>query len=172
MITAKITLTDVGADTGPLFNLYSDANSYSAAFATNITKLELINGYSSDVVPDGTAIIKVQSVDNTLCPGFVLLEIPGITTTTTSSSTVFPGYYTYYFSVGRSSSFQSCGETPPFDNTFYSDSIALDLDSVLYTNSSLTTPVAGGNQWFFLGSDFISYQVNNSGVIVDFFNCL
>jgi hypothetical protein len=92
--------------------------------------------------------------------------------TTTTTTTPSPGYYTYYFSVGRTSSFQACGETPPFDNTFYSDSITLDLGSVLYTNSTLVTPVGGGDQWFFLGSDFIAYQVDNSGVIIDFFNCV
>lgn len=79
---------------------------------------------------------------------------------------------TYHFSnPGRNSSSLACAFTT-FTNTFYSDSIALDLDSVLYTNSSLTTRVAGGDQWFQDGAEGTAYQINNSGVIIDFYNCI
>ena len=151
MITAKITLTDVGADTGPLFNLYSDANSYSAAFATNITKLELINGYSSDVVPDGTAIIKVQSVDNTLCPGFVLLEIPGITTTTSTSSTT------------TTSSTTACVNCSPHNVTIGSQIwTGCNLDVTTYSDGTVIPQVTDPTAWANLTTGAWCYYNNDT----------
>lgn len=82
-MTVIITLTTSGADTGP-FNLFSDADGYTSAFALGISKAELLIGYPSDLVPDGTTTIRVQSV-NSLCTNFIDL-LTGITTTTTSSS--------------------------------------------------------------------------------------
>ena len=95
--------------------------------------------------------------------------------TTTTTTTAAPTVYTYYFSVGRTSSLQACGETIPYDNIFYSDSIALDLTSILYTNPSLITPVNGGGQWFKDLDSEVAYQISTSptpGEIVDFFNCV
>jgi uncharacterized protein (TIGR02145 family) len=82
-MTVIITLTTAGADTGP-FNLFSDADGYTSAFALGISKAELEAGYPSDLVPDGTTTVKIQSV-NSLCNNFILLPT-GITTTTTSST--------------------------------------------------------------------------------------
>jgi hypothetical protein len=56
-----ITLTVAGADTGP-FNLYSDVDGFSSAFATNIDKADLLAGYTSYVVPDGTTDIRAMSM--------------------------------------------------------------------------------------------------------------
>ncbi|MCI4437655.1 MAG: hypothetical protein JHC33_12685 [Ignisphaera sp.] len=81
-MTVIITLTTAGADTGP-FNLFSDANEYTIAFAIGVTKAELEAGYPSDLVPDGTTTIKVQSV-NSLCNNFADLPT-GITTTTSTT---------------------------------------------------------------------------------------
>lgn len=83
-MTVIITLTTAGADTGP-FNLFSDANGYTIAFAIGVTKAELETGYPSDLVPDGTTTIKITSI-NSLCSNSIYLPT-GITTTTTSSST-------------------------------------------------------------------------------------
>lgn len=82
-MTVIITLTTAGADTGP-FNLFSDADGYTSAFALGVSKIALEAGYPSDLVPDGTTTIRVQSV-NSLCNNFILLPT-GITTTTTSST--------------------------------------------------------------------------------------
>jgi hypothetical protein len=59
--SAVITLTGtVGADAGP-FNLYSNTDSYVTAFATGISKADLLAGYTSNVVPDLTSVVRVTS---------------------------------------------------------------------------------------------------------------
>jgi len=83
MITVSITLTIAGADTGPTFNLYSNTDGYTTAFATGVSKASLVAGYISTVVPDGTTIIRVSSPG--VCQTYVDLSV--ITTTTTTSST-------------------------------------------------------------------------------------
>lgn len=83
-MTVLITLTTAGADTGP-FNLFSDANGYTSAFALGVSKLDLEAGYPSNVVPDETTTIKVQSV-NSLCNNFILLPTGIVTTTTTTTA--------------------------------------------------------------------------------------
>jgi len=83
MITVSITLTIAGTDTGPTFNLYSNADGYTTAFATGVSKAALQAGYISTVVPDATTIIRVSSPGT--CNTSVDLSV--ITTTTTSTST-------------------------------------------------------------------------------------
>lgn len=60
--SAIITLASAGADAGP-FDLYSDATipAYGTAFETGISKADLLLGYISSVVPDGTAVVRVTS---------------------------------------------------------------------------------------------------------------
>jgi hypothetical protein len=81
--TVLITLTLAGTDTGP-FDLYSDVDGYVSAFETGVSKVSLVGGYVSVLVPDGTTIIRVKSTG--LCPNYIDLAISGITTTTTTSS--------------------------------------------------------------------------------------
>lgn len=83
MITVLITLTTAGVDTGP-FNLFSNVDGYTSAFDSNVPKNLLELGYPSDVVPDDTTIIRVQSV-NSLCNNYVNLPT-GITTTSTTTT--------------------------------------------------------------------------------------
>jgi hypothetical protein len=73
----------VGGDAGP-FNLYSDTDGYVTPFATNISASALIAGYTVTNVPDGTTIIKVQSVG--VCTNFVNVQVNVLPTTTTTSS--------------------------------------------------------------------------------------
>jgi len=82
MITVSITLTIAGADTGPTFNLYSNVDGYTTAFATGVSKAALQAGYISTVVPDGTTTIRVSSPGT--CNTSVDLNV--ITTTTTTST--------------------------------------------------------------------------------------
>lgn len=79
-MTVFITLTTAGADSGP-FNLYSDVDGYVSAFETNVPKLDLIGGYTSSLVPDGTTIVRVQST-SILCNNYV--DIPCTPATTTA----------------------------------------------------------------------------------------
>ena len=84
-MTVLVTLTLAGADTGP-FNLYSDADGFSTALASGISKAALEAGYSLTGVPDDATIIRTQSQGT--CTNFIDMFISGtITTTTTTSST-------------------------------------------------------------------------------------
>lgn len=83
-MTVLITLVlPVGGDAGP-FNLYSNIDGYITPFATNISASALIAGYTATNVPDGTTIIKVQSVG--VCTNFVNVQVNVLPTTTTTSS--------------------------------------------------------------------------------------
>ena len=79
-----ITLTSAGSNTGP-FNLYSDVDGFVSAFETGVSKAALLAGYTTSLVPNGTTIIRVVSV-NDLCTDFVDIVISGECTTTTTTT--------------------------------------------------------------------------------------
>lgn len=81
-MTILITLTIAGTDTGP-FNLYSNLDGYTSAFEVGVAKIDLVAGYISGVVPDGTTIIKVVS-DNPICTNDIDIPLTLTTTTTTT----------------------------------------------------------------------------------------
>lgn len=78
-----ITLTIVGTDAGP-FDLFSDVDGYTSAFAVGVSKATMLAGYTA-VVLDGTTTIKVQSVSG--CVNYIILLVNTTTTTSSSSST-------------------------------------------------------------------------------------
>lgn len=78
-----ITLTTAGTDTGP-FNLYSDVDGYISAFEMGVPKIDLVAGYTSYVVPDGTTMVRIMSAG--ACTNYI--DLPARTTTTTT--TCFP----------------------------------------------------------------------------------
>ncbi len=86
-----------GTDTST-FDIYTDSDSYTNPIHFNISKNELINGYTSTIVPDNATIIKVSS-NSIICPDqFILIPISTTTTTTTttnSSETTIDIYPTY-----------------------------------------------------------------------------
>lgn len=86
-----------GSDTST-FDIYTDSDSYTTPIHYNVTKQELIDGYTSTIVPDNTTIIKVSS-NSTICPDqYILIPITTTTTTTTttnSSETLISLYPTY-----------------------------------------------------------------------------
>lgn len=84
-----------GSDTST-FDIYTDSDSYTNPIHFNISKNELINGYTSTIVPDNATIIKVSS-NSIICPDqFILIPITTTTTTTTTtidpSESVYPSY--------------------------------------------------------------------------------
>lgn len=95
-MTVLITLTTAGADTGN-FNLFSNVDGYTAAFAIGIAKSALEAGYISYVVPDGTAIVRVVSVAT--CQNYI--DIPVIITTTTTTTIADPASSTLSFVYER-----------------------------------------------------------------------
>jgi hypothetical protein len=102
-----IDLTTAGIDTGP-FSLYSNVDSYTTAFETNVSRHRLMSGYITSLAPVGTTIIRVKSTDE--CTNYINIEIDPTTTTTstssttstststtTSTTTAAPVNYKYYF---------------------------------------------------------------------------
>ena len=75
-----ITLTSAGADAGP-FNLYSNADGYVSAFATNVPKATLLAGYAA-TVPAGTTTVRIMSAG--VCTNYIDVAISATTTTTTT----------------------------------------------------------------------------------------
>ena len=59
-MTALITFTSLGTDTGP-FSLYSDTDGFIASFETGVSKASLLAGYSTALVPDFTSVVRVKS---------------------------------------------------------------------------------------------------------------
>ena len=78
-----ITLTSAGADAGP-FNLYSNADGYVSAFATNVPKATLLAGYAA-TVPAGTTTVRIMSAG--VCTNYIDVAISATTTTTTTTGT-------------------------------------------------------------------------------------
>jgi hypothetical protein len=79
-----ITLTSAGADAGP-FNLYSNADGYVSAFATNVPKATLLAGYAA-TVPAGTTTVRIMSVG--VCTNYIDVAISATTTTTTTIAVI------------------------------------------------------------------------------------
>lgn len=72
-MTGIITLNIAGTDTGN-FNLYSNIGGYVSAFAVNITRLQLLAGYVTDAIPNGTTIIRILSVGS--CTNYIDIIVP------------------------------------------------------------------------------------------------
>lgn len=82
-MTVLVTLTLAGTDVGP-FNLYSNADGYTTALATGISRSSLLAGYSLAGVPDDAAVIRAQSTGT--CTNYLDMYLSGGTTTTTTST--------------------------------------------------------------------------------------
>jgi hypothetical protein len=63
-MTGLIKINTIGTDLH-LFNIYSDINNFTAPFATNVTRDELLgkDGYVTDQVPNLSTIIRVMAID-------------------------------------------------------------------------------------------------------------
>lgn len=82
-MTVEIELTSVqpGATT---FDLYSNVDGFVVPFETGIDVALLTAGYITNLVPNGTVTIKVQSVGSS-CANFINLVLATTTTTTTTT---------------------------------------------------------------------------------------
>nr|QPI16373.1 MAG: hypothetical protein NIOZUU157_00264 [Virus NIOZ-UU157] len=66
-MTGLIKINTIGTDLH-LFNIYSDINNFTAPFATNVTRDELLgkinpDGYVTDQVPNLSTIIRIMAID-------------------------------------------------------------------------------------------------------------
>ena len=92
-MTVEITLTQYSLASGPLFDLYSNLDGFSTPFKLNVLKSQLIAGYISNDVPDGTYVIRVQSKG--FCNSYFDMGIAGLpsqtpTPTLTQTPTTTP----------------------------------------------------------------------------------
>ena len=100
-MTVLITLTLAGTDVGP-FDLYSDADGYTVAFETGISRAALIAGYTSTLVPADSSTILAASTGECARDLYMTIEGAPTTTTTTTSTTsttttaYVPVTYDYY----------------------------------------------------------------------------
>lgn len=102
-MTGLITINNLGEDVGP-FNLYSNLDGFVSAFATDVTRDQLLVGYFSDVIPDGTIIIRVVSTG--ICKNVIEIELSG----------------------------ELCYKFFPLANYYFTDSIYKDGYTYLYGN--------------------------------------
>ncbi len=145
-----IDLTTAGLDTGP-FDLYSNVDSYTTAFETNVSRQELLSGYITPLAPVGTTFIRVKSTS--ACTNYINIEIDPTTTTTststssttstststtTSTTTAAPVNYKYYFELIDSNNgtvtLNSAGGFASFTSSY----------SLILTNSPTYNPSQSG----------------------------
>lgn len=86
-MNVTITFTQVGADAGTTFDLYSDTDPINP-FDSGVTKAELLAGYGPVAVPEGTTEVTCVATDG--CGSVVVSCDLG---TTTSTTTIEPGLY-------------------------------------------------------------------------------
>jgi len=81
-MTGIIQILIIGADADN-FLLFSDVDNYTSAFETNVSRQQLIDGFPSDNIPDGTTIIRALST-TVLCDVSIDIPVPATTTTSTT----------------------------------------------------------------------------------------
>lgn len=84
----KIGIHNMGLDTGPYFDLYSNLDDYQVPFETNVSKVDLSVGYET-TAPTGSTIstiIRVKSKGE--CETYI--DIPILEPTTTTTTTLPP----------------------------------------------------------------------------------
>jgi hypothetical protein len=86
-LSARITLTSAGSDTGP-FNLYSNIDGYTSAFESSILKYNLINGFTTNNIPNNTSVIRLISMG--VCTNYIDLNLITLTPTPTPTLTITP----------------------------------------------------------------------------------
>jgi len=162
-MTVVITLTTAGADTGP-FNLYSNVDGFTSAFATGISKATLLAGYTSTVVPNNTTIVRALSTSAYCNGSYVDMTISGL-----------PTYYTYLISgTTQMNNADACANlTTP--NTVYSTQANSDIVINFWTNSLCTIPFSGdGNYYKYrlqTSSAFYSAQINGTAPLTNIAPC-
>lgn len=138
-MTVLITLTTAGIDSGP-FNLYSNVDGYITPFATGISRLTLLAGYTSSVVPTDTNIIRLQS--SGICINYEDVTVDKITTTTTTTTSGPIEQYMTLFGQ-PASALEACANIASgldIYTTRYSVNLYMQTGDILYDGPGLTNP--------------------------------
>lgn len=83
--TVTLRLITAGSTTGP-FDLYSNVDGFTTPFEEGVSRVALLSGYTSELVPDGATVVRIQS-DGTYCTNATDVYIGSATTSTTSTTT-------------------------------------------------------------------------------------
>jgi len=156
----KIVLTYAGAGTGP-FDLYSDSNTFASPFETNISKADLLAGYTSVIVPDDATQIRIMSVGGGVCVGnFIDLNIPVSPTPTPTPSPLpfFLGNLTL-----NSNSGGACAGIGTVINNVYGDSSTF-CTSTTFTNAVFASYPFGTYIFAAYGGSFMLLLTNGTSV--------
>lgn len=151
-----VTFTATGAD-NTVYNLYTDADSYTTPLATAVPKLDLTLGYRLNSVPVGTTIIRAIAsgvCTNTLDMPVDFLPVPA----------------PFTFTIASATSSVACSKII-YPSTFYTDDVLFGVGTIFYEEITLTTPVDGANAWFKSEDTGKSYQISALGVVTAVFDC-
>jgi|TARA_B110000908_G_scaffold165749_1_gene215723 hypothetical protein len=91
-MTGIIQILTIGVDADN-FSLFSNVDNYISAFETNVSRQDLINGFPSDNIPNGTTIIRAVST-TVLCDVSIDIPLPATTTTTSTTEAAICGLWT------------------------------------------------------------------------------
>lgn len=126
-----IIMTGAGLDVGPIMALYSDVDGYAVPFESGILRSVLEAGYTSNVVPDPAAIIRVVCTDG-LCVGSYEDSIISTSTTTSTSTSS---------TTSTSTSTTTSTSTSTTTSTSTSTTTSTSTSSTTSTTSTTTTAI-------------------------------
>ncbi len=163
-----ITLTTAGIDTGP-FNLYSDVDGFVSAFETGVSKASLLAGYTSNLVPNGTTIIRVMS-DNELCTNYLDITISGecgATTTTTTSTSSTSSTTTTSTSSSTTTTTSSTSSTTTSTTTVEPTTTTTTTEAPSdCTDYSVVGTPSISIEWFACSDEFLTQTVGSGGILI------
>lgn len=152
-----ITLTSAGTDLGP-FDLYSDTDGYTTPFETGVLRTQLLAGYTSTVVPDGTVTIRVTSTG--ACTNSIDIPVEVTTTTTTTTAAPLTGFNMSAVGFPINTVCQQGSAVPHYHNGV---NALPEAGDTIYTDSGGTSPVNGGLQYWKIQGGYV--QIDASGVV-------
>jgi len=167
-----ITLTTYGGNTGPTFDLYTNADNYTTPFATDIDKANLISGYVGTV--DSSATV-VRCKSKGTCTNYIDMSIsgiPGVTPTPTTTQTPTPSPNYTSVSVYSGSSLTIACNNVNLTTVYYTGSITSGLTgTILYSDAGLTNAVPNGYYNPLNGTIWVTAASGNEGRILTYATC-
>ena len=138
----------------------------------------------ADNLTEGPEMIYVKimtgSVNGTLVAYFDVVDLSDTSMTPTPTPTPVPVYTIWSEAAGFGGSISATDPCGDLQFAFYTSNASsvtnLQINDTLYTNSSLTSAVNGGNQWYGLGdSVFVGaiykVQISSSGKVLNIGDC-
>jgi hypothetical protein len=132
--TRTIKLLTASSNTGPSFDLYSDADNYVTAFETGVTKTSLTstNGYTSTgLIPDAATVIIVKSTGT--CTNYIDVTITGTS---------------YDLTVGSFANAASACAAVASTVTLFARESTSTVVTTFYTNRQCTFPYVGNSTFY------------------------